>query len=85
MFHFEAHDKPLIKTVNDMRAFTKLGFIYNEYGIEYTYEGFWKLVEDSKVPIDGEEPYVLFDPNYPDEPVYGYENEGFAFTEGDFC
>ena len=85
MFQFEAHNKPLIKTVNDMKAFTKLGFIYNECGIEYTYEDFWKLVEDSKVPIDGEEPYVLFDPNYPDEPIYGYENEGFAFTEGDFC
>lgn len=84
-FQFEAHSNPSIKTVSDMRSFTKLGFIYDEYDREHTYEDFWKIVEDSKVPIDGEAPYVLSDPNYPDEPVYGYEDEGFAFIEGDFC
>ena len=84
MFHFEAYESPQLKTVKAMRDLTKLGFIYDEYGREVTYEEFWNIVEESKLPQCGHEPYVLTDPDYPDEGVYGYEDEGFAFSEGDF-
>ena len=87
VFQIEAHDYPKIKNVNGMKAFTKLGFIYDEYGDEITYEDFWKLVEGTKELLeDGTAPYVLIDPHYPQDSVLNsWEDEGFAFTEGDFC
>lgn len=87
VFHFQAHSAPRVKTVEDMKAFTKMGFIYDEYDREITYEDFWKMVEKTKKPMpDGTAKYVLVDPNYPNDPIYdSWEDEGFAFTEGDFC
>ena len=86
VFHFEAHDKPVVKTVSAMRALTKLGFIYDEYDREYTYEQFWQEVEDTKKPWFGKAPYVLEDLENPEPLLFPcWEDEGFAFTEGDFC
>ena len=86
VFHFEAHNNPCLKTVKDMKAFTKLGFIYDEYEVEHTYEGFWDIVARSKESFNGRAPYVLEDPEHPEPPIFpSWEDEGFAFTEGDFC
>ena len=86
VFQFEAYQHPLIKTVKAMKAFTRLGFIYDEYDREHTYEDFWQTVEESKEPYYGRAPYVLTDPDYPNESTLNsWEDEGFAFTEGDFC
>lgn len=87
VFHFNAMNAPRVKTVTDMRAFTKMGFIYDEYDREITYEDFWKMVEETKEPMpDGRAKYVLVDPDYPNDPIYNsWEDEGFAFTEGDWC
>lgn len=86
VFQFEAYNRPLIKTVQAMRAFTKLGFIYDEYGRECTYEDFWQIVEESKEPYYGRDPYVLIDPDYPKEDISNsWEDEGLVFTEGEFC
>lgn len=84
VFHFEARYKPKLKTVQDYKSYLKEGYIYNEYGTELTYDEFWEVVESSKELFNGEPPYVLADPNYPHESPYGYEDEGFAFSEGDF-
>ena len=87
VFHFQAHNNPKIRSVQNMKAFTKLGFIYDEYEKEYTYEEFWKMVEHSKdLYIDGSSPYILCDPEYPEEVIpNSWEDEGLAFSEGDFC
>ena len=83
VFNFEAHSSPKLRTVQDYREFLKEGYIYDEYAREISYNEFWDIVESSKELFNGEPPYVLVDPNYPHEP-YGYEDEGFAFSEGDF-
>ena len=85
VFHFEAQSRPLIRDVKAMKALTKLGFIYDEYGKEYTYNDFWQLVEDTKEPYFGRDPYVLNDPENP-EPAWfkRWEDEGFCFSEGEF-
>ena len=88
VFCFQAYEKPKIKTVKQMKKVTFNGFIYDEYGEEFTYQDFWDLVEDTKVPDeDGKKKYVLIDPNYPHQisPFNEWEDEGFAFTMGDFC
>lgn len=85
VFHFEAYDNPNIKTVNAMKAFTRLGYIYDEYGTEYTYEEFWKIVEESKELYYGREPYILDDPENPEPHWFKrWEDEGFCFSEGEF-
>ncbi len=88
VFHFEAHERPHVKTVEEMRQQTFNGYIYDEYGTEYTYEQFWKEVEETKEPdVDGRPNYVLVDPEYPHviSPSVEWEDEGFAFTLSDFC
>ena len=87
VFHFNAISAPQVKTVADMKAFTKMGFIYDEYGREITYQDFWEMVEETKEPMpDGRAKYVLVDPNYPHElTTDSWEDKGFAFTEGDWC
>lgn len=85
VFHFQAHDNPKIDRVWTYRKLTKTGFIYDEYGIEHSYKDFWEGVEFTKEPFNGEEPYVLDDPNNP-EPAWfkRWEDEGYCFSEGDF-
>ena len=85
VFHFEAHNNPKITTVREMKKYTRIGFIYDEYGREYTYNGFWQLVEDTKEPYFDRDPYVLDDPENP-EPAWfkRWEDEGFCFSEGEF-
>ena len=86
VFQFQGY--PKIKKVKQMRKVTFDGYIYDEYGDEYTYKDFWDLVEETKVPDeDGKKKYVLDDPNYP-RTLYAlteWEDEGFAFTLEDFC
>lgn len=82
VFHFEAYSEPNIKTVKDWRFRTKTGFIYDEYDREYTYEQFWKAVEDTKKQRFGRAPYVLEDAENPAPFFPCWEDEGF--TEGDF-
>ena len=85
VFHFQAHEKPNIKTVRGMRKYTRLGFIYDEYGREYSYDEFWLEVERTKKCTDGISPLILEDPENP-EPVWfkRWEDEGFCFSEGEF-
>lgn len=87
VFNFQAHYKPEIKTVRTWKKLTRAGFIYNEYGVELTYEEFWTdIVEGSKKKYYGRDPYVLEDPENPEPHLFGcWEDEGFAFSEGDFC
>lgn len=88
VFQFEAHSEPCLKTVEQFREFTKKGVIYDEYDREISYEEFWQIVEESKEPYYGREPYVLEDPNYPHSSIEGipqWVDEGFAFTESEFC
>lgn len=88
VFHFQAHARPNIRTVEEMRKYTKLGFIYDEYGIEHTYEDFWKAVERTKENFNGEPPYVLTDPSEEPQSSFSedelWEDEGFAFSSWDF-
>ena len=87
VFCFQAHNKPEIKTVRTWKKLTKAGFIYNEYGEELTYDDFWyDIVAGSKEDYYGRKPYVLNDPEHPEPHLFGsWEDEGFAFSEGDFC
>lgn len=83
VFNFEAHSHPKLKMLQDYKEFLKEGFIYNEYGDDISYDEFLSILEYSKEPFNGRPPYILVDPDYPHEP-YEYEDEGFAFSEGDF-
>lgn len=91
VFHFRAYEKPKLKTVRDYREFLKEGVIYNEYDEEISYEEFWKLVKESlkSDPWDPEPPYS-FD-NLPDDistyivGIKEWMDEGYMFTENDFC
>lgn len=85
VFHFQAF--PKIKKVKQMKKVTLDGYIYNEYGEEFTYRDFWYLVESTKIPDENGKKYVLVDPRYPHvlSPFDEWEDEGFAFTMGDFC
>ena len=87
VFQFEAHSNPLLKTVKQYREFLKEGVIYDEYEREISTSEFWEIVEDSKLPFNGREPYVLEDPNYPRRilSIIEWEDEGYAFMKGDFC
>lgn len=86
VFHFESHNKPEIKTVEAMREYTKLGFIYDEYGVEHTYADFWRRVENTKKAYCGRKPYVLDDPENPEPHLFKrWEDEGYCFSEGEFC
>ena len=90
MFHFQAHSKPLLRTVEEYKEFLKEGVIYNEYDEEVSHEKFWKLVEESlkSDPWDLEPPYSY--DNLPEEisPYEMNKNEymdsGFMFSIGDF-
>lgn len=85
VFHFESHYKPKLKTVQDYREFLKEKVIYDEYDREISYEEFWSIVEDSKKLFNGSPPYVLIDPNYPNDYTRdSWVDEGFAFTESEF-
>lgn len=83
VFHFEADNK--LKTVEAMKEFTKTGYIYDEYGREIPYNEFWDIVESSKEPFNGRPPYILVDPDYPNDTCSdSWEDEGFAFTQSNF-
>ena len=90
VFHFEAHSKPELKTVEQYREYLKDKFIYDEYDRLVFYDEFWEMVEETKEPMpDGREKYVLRDPT--EEPSFitselpMWEDEGFGFTEWEFC
>lgn len=89
MFHFEAHDIPKLKTVEDYKNFLKKGYIYDEYGRSYAENFFWSYIGDSKLPDEnGDFPYS-FD-NLPEEEKHisnigSWMNEGYMFSTGDFC
>ena len=58
VFHFEAHEYPTLKTVQDYKEFLKEGFIYNEYDEEVSYKKFWEIVKYSKGNYYGK-PHIL--------------------------
>lgn len=89
VFHFQAYPELNVRTVEDWRTLTKTGFIYDEYGVEYTYNEFWLLVKETKKAYNDRAPYVLSDPNnelldkFAEEE--SWEDEGFAFSSWEFC
>ena len=83
VFHFQAYPELNIRTVKDWKFHTKMGFIYDEYGDEYTYDKFWKIVEETKEPDDGMQPTILYYPENNDR--NWWEDEGFSFSSYEFC
>ena len=89
VFHFQAYEKPELKTVAQYKEFLKEGVIYNEYNEKVSYKEFWELVESSlkSDPWDPAPPYS-FD-NLPEDDkisahlsgIEEWMNSGFMFTE----
>ena len=80
IFHFESH--PSIKSVQDMREATKVGYIYNEYGEKISYRNFWKIVRESKEPYeDGSLPKGLTSEGIR---MGDYSSDGYPFSIVEF-
>lgn len=88
VFHFEAHEYPRLKTVQDYKEFLKKGFIYNEYDEKIPYNEFWEIVEDSVEDCYDRPPYSFVNLPKGEEDILslrGWMSEDYMFSMGDFC
>lgn len=86
VFNFQAYEN--LRTTKDYRNLLRGKVIYNEYREEVPYEEFWMIVESSKEEDHFGKPWSYS--NLPDdEPrcrwFNEWEDEGFMFTEVEFC
>lgn len=87
VFNFEAHKG--LRTTKAYKEFLKEGFIYDEYGREFSYKEFLGVLEDSKEKdYFGRRPYSYSNPDPNESNCRNYytewEDEGYMFTVGDF-
>ena len=81
VFNFQAHEN--LKTVKEYKEFLKNKVIYDEYGREIPYNEFWVIVAYSK----SEDCYSCS--NLSSEVMFEWlnewEDEGYTFTDVEFC
>lgn len=77
-FHFQLNGQRFYKNVAEMREWTKDKEIRDEYGDLWTYDDFWKMVEEKqkndKRPVEWERQY----------PTTYINIDGFSFADCEF-
>lgn len=81
VFSFQVH-KGKAENLSQMKEYTKIGYIYDEYGVEIPYKKFWDIVEHSKEPYeDGSLPKGL---TLEGRRLGEYLSDGYIFCPYDF-